>query len=417
MSILIRDALVGKAPQDVYIEDDRIAEIGGRPEADVVIDGRDKACLPGLVNGHTHAAMTLLRGYADDMKLRDWLEGRIWPREAKFQPEDVYWGTKLACLEMIRSGTTTFNDMYFFMEEAAKAVVDMGLRAVLSYGIIDRFDAKKAEAELKATEGFLRFVRSLGNPRVQPAIGPHNMDTVSEGTLGSAKSLAIDEGVKVHIHLAETEGEVEASRERYGKGPVRALDEMGFLGDWLVAAHCVWLDDRDARILGERGVHAIHNPTSNMKLAVGRTFPYSSLHSAGVTIGLGTDGAASNDNLDLFEEIKLACLLQKHDTGDATILPAREAWSMATQGGADALGLPTGRLEEGKLADLILVDLKSPQLVPRHDLTSLLAYAANGSVVDTTICDGQILMRDGHVEGETEILAEAQARARALRER
>ncbi|MDX1534143.1 MAG: amidohydrolase family protein, partial [Thermoplasmata archaeon] len=194
-------------PQDVFLEDGRIAEIGARPEADIVLDGRNMACLPGLVNGHTHAAMTLLRSYADDMKLQDWLEQRIWPREAKFEPEDVYWGTKLACLEMIRSGTTTFNDMYFFMEEAAKAVADMGLRAVLSYGMIDRFDAKKAEAELKATEGFLRFVRGLKNPRIQPAIGPHNIETVSDGTLGQAKSLALDEGVKVHFHLAETEGE------------------------------------------------------------------------------------------------------------------------------------------------------------------------------------------------------------------
>ncbi len=417
MSLLIRDALVDGRPQDVYVEEERIVEIGRHQEADHVIDGQDMACLPGLVNGHTHAAMTLLRGYADDMNLQDWLEQRILPMEAKVRPEDVFWGTKLACLEMIRSGTTTFNDMYFFMEEAARAVADMGLRAVLSYGIADLFDEVKAETELKATDGFLRFVRQMGNPRVQAAVGPHAMYTVSSGTLSAAKSLAVDEGLKVHIHLAETEGEVEVSRERYGKGPVRALDEMGLLGDWLVAAHCVWLDERDTRVLGERGVSAIHNPTSNMKLAVGRTFPYSSLHSAGVTIGLGTDGAASNDNLDLFEEIKLACLLQKHDTGDATILPAREAWTMATQGGADALGLPTGRLEEGKLADLILIDLKSPQLVPRHDLTSLLAYAANGSVVDTTICDGQILMRDGHVEGETEIIAEAEARARTLKER
>ena len=417
MSILIRDSLVDGAPQDVYIEDERIVEIGRRQEADVVIEGRDRACLPGLVNGHTHAAMTLLRGYADDMNLQDWLEQRIWPREAKFRPEDVYWGTKLACLEMIRSGTTTFNDMYFFMEEAAQAVADMGLRAVLSYGMIDRFDERKAETELKATEGFLRFVRNLRNPRIQAAVGPHNMHTVSAGTLGSAKSLAVEEGVKVHFHLAETEREVEASRERYGKGPVRALDEMGFLGDWLVAAHCVWLNERDARILGERGASAIHNPTSNMKLSVGRAFPYPSLRSAGVTMGLGTDGAASNDNLDLFEEIKQACLLQKFDTNDATILPAGEAWAMATEGGADALGLPTGRLQEGKLADLILVDLTHPQLVPLHDLTSLLAYAANGSMVDTVICDGRILMTEGHVEGEAEIVEEARARAEALRER
>ncbi|MFQ6013342.1 MAG: amidohydrolase [Thermoplasmata archaeon] len=416
MSLLIRDALVGGRPQDVYVEEERITEIGRRQEADLIIDGRDKACLPGLVNGHTHAAMTLLRSVADDMGLQDWLEQRIWPLEAKLRPEDIYWGTRLACLEMIRSGTTTFNDMYFFMEEAARAVVDMGLRAVLSYGIIDLFDEKKAEAELKATEGFLRFVRGLGNPRVQAAVGPHAMYAVSEGTLVAAKSLAVDEGVKVHFHLAETEREVKESQARYGKGPVRALDEMGFLGEWLVAAHCVWVRERDARILGDRGVSAVHNPGSNMKLGVGRAFPYQALRAAGVTIGLGTDGAASNNNLDMFEEVKLACLLQKFATREPTALPAGEAWRMATEGGADALGLPTGRLEEGKLADLILVDLKSPQLVPRHDLTSLVAYAANGSVVDTVICNGRLLMREGQVEGEAEIIQEAQDRAPGLKE-
>lgn len=417
MSILIQDVLLDGRETHVYIEDNLISELGARREADLIIDGRGKACVPGLVNGHTHAAMVLLRSYADDMKLQEWLETKIWPLEAKLTGEDIYWGTKLACLEMIKSGTTTLNDMYFFMEEAAKAVVDMGLRGVLSYGIADRFDESRAEAELKATEEFLRFVRGLRNPLVQAAVGPHAIYTVSAGTLEAAKSLAVEEGVKVHFHLAETEREVEASQERYGKGPVRALDEMGFLGDWLVAAHCVWLDNRDARILGERGVSAIHNPTSNMKLAVGRAFPYQALRSAGVTIGLGTDGAASNNNLDMFEEMKLACLLQKFHTGEPTILPAGEAWRMATEGGADALGLPTGRVSVGKLADLILVDLKHPQLVPRHDLIALLAYAANGSVVDTVVCDGRILMREGRVEGEAEILEEAQARAETLKER
>ncbi len=417
MSILIHDILMDRRRTNLYIEENRIAAIGKKREADIVIDGRGKACIPGLVNAHTHAAMVLLRSYAADMNLQDWLEQRILPMEAKVQPEDIYWGTKLACLEMIRSGTTTFNDMYFFMEEAAKAVADTGLRAVLSYGIADRFDEERAEAELKATEAFLRFVQGLRNPRIQAAVGPHAIYTVSSDTLAAARRLAVDRGLKVHFHLAETQGEVKTSQELYGKGPVRALDEMGFLGDWLVAAHCVWLDDRDARILGERGVKAVHNPTSNMKLAVGRAFPYQSLRSAGVTIGLGTDGAASNDNLDLFEEIKLACLLQKFDTGNPTILPAGEAWKMATEGGANALGLPTGRLEEGKLADLILVDLSNAQLVPQHDLTSLLAYAANGSVVDTVICDGRILMQQRRVEGEAEILEEAHARARNLEER
>ncbi len=417
MSILIHDVLLGDKETNVYVEENLIAEIGKKREADVIIDGRGRACIPGLVNAHTHAAMVLLRSYADDMKLQAWLETKIWPMEAKLTRDDIYWGTKLACLEMIRSGTTTFNDMYFFMEEAAQAVVDMGLRAVLSYGIIDRFDQATAETELKVTRELLRYIRDLRNPRIQAAVGPHSTSTVSEGTLAAAQNLALEEGLKVHIHLAETEQEVKDSQERYGRGPVRALDEMGFLGDWLVAAHCVWLSERDAQVLGRRGVSAIHNPTSNMKLAVGKAFPYHALHSTGVTMGLGTDGAASNNNLDLFEEIKLACLLQKFATGEPTALPAQEAWQMATAGGADALGLPAGRVEEGRLADLILVDLTHPQLVPRHDLTSLLAYAANGSIVDTVICDGRILMRDRHVEGEAEILEEAQARAETLGER
>lgn len=408
MSILIRDVLLNGRTTDIYVEDNLIAAIGQREEADIIIDGRGKACIPGLVNAHTHAAMTLFRSYADDMNLQDWLQNRIWPLEDRLKGEDVYWGTKLACLEMLKTGTTTFNDMYFYMEEAARAVMDMGLRAVLSYGIIDLFDEEKAEAELKATERFIRHVESLKCPRIQAAIGPHAVYTVSRQTLDAVKEMAVEKGLKVHFHLAETEKEVEQSREMYGKGPVKALDEMGFLGPWLVAAHCVWLDDDDMRIMGERHVSAVHNPTSNMKLSTGRALPYEGLKAAGVNLALGTDGAASNNNLDMLEAMKLACLLQKFYTRDPTVLTAEEALHMATLGGAHALGIHAGRIEEGYLADIVLLDLSRPELVPLFNLNSVLAYAANGSAVDTVICDGKVLTRGGRVEGEEEILRKAQ---------
>lgn len=414
MSVLLRDVLLDGRTTDVYVEENRVAEIGRRQEADLVLDGRGKACLPGLVNAHTHAAMTLFRSYADDMALQEWLERKIWPLEEKLTEEDVYWGTKLACLEMIRTGTTTFNDMYFFMEAAARAVEEMEMRAVLSHGIIDLFDPERAERELRATERFLDFVDRLGCSRVTAALGPHAPYTVSAATLEAVRDLAVDRDLKVHFHLAETQRDLEDARERYGAAPVRALEERGLLGEWLVAAHAVWIDAKDAALLGERSVATVHNPTSNMKLAVGGAFPYKLLKEHGVTTALGTDGAASNNNLDLFEAMKLACLLQKFATGDPTRLTAAEAIRMATREGGAALGLPVGRVEEGGLADLVLVDLGRPETTPLHNLDSVLAYAANGSVVDTVLCDGQVLMAGREVPGEEEILREAGRRARGL---
>jgi 5-methylthioadenosine/S-adenosylhomocysteine deaminase len=297
--------------------------------------------------------------------------------------------------------------MYFHMEEAARAVVDMGLRAVLSYGIIDLFDEERGEEELKATERFIRHVEGLGTGRVSAALGPHAIYTVSRRTLEAVRDIAEDEGLKVHFHLAETERELEQSREIYGKGPVRALDEMVFLGPWLVAAHCVWLSEGDIKRMGDRNVKAVHNPASNMKLSVGRAFPYEKLKAAGVTTALGTDGAASNNNLDMFEAMKLACLLQKFYTGQPTVLTAEGAFRMATVEGAEALGLGAGSIEEGKLADIVLVDLERPEMVPLFNLTSNLAYAASGYVVDTVICDGRVLMQGRRVAGEEEVLREA----------
>ncbi len=294
--------------------------------------------------------------------------------------------------------------MYFFMEDAARAVEEMGLRAVLSYGIIDLFDEARGERELKASEAFLRFVEDLDCPRITGALGPHTPYTVSRSTMTRAVEMAKERGLKVHMHLAETERELGLSQEAYGKAPVRALAEMGVLGPWLVAAHCVWLDDKDARILGEHGVSAVHNPTSNMKLAVGRAFPFAVLQASGVELALGTDGAASNNSLDMFEAMKLAGLLQKYATNDPMALRAEDALRMATKGGAAALGLKAGAVEEGLLADLILVDLHRPGMVPLFNLPANLAYAANGSVVDAVVCDGRVLMEGRRVEGEEEIV-------------
>ncbi len=391
----------------VYIEDNTIVEIGKKVEADTVIDGERKALLPGLVNAHTHAAMTLFRSYADDMELRDWLEGKIWPAERKLTPEDVYWGTKLACLEMIKSGTTCFNDMYFFMDSAAKAVEETGLRAVLSEGFIDLMDEDAGQESLKKTVAVTDRIASIKSPRIRPAWGPHAIYTVSEGSLGIFKELSDKTGYQIHMHLSETQTEVEDCRRMFGKRPVQYLSDIGFLGDGCVFAHGVWLDNDEIALLGKSDSKVVNNPVSNMKLTVGGTMPYKELRTAGVQLSLGTDGAASNNSLDMFQTLKFATLSHKFSTGDQTIASAREIWEVATHGGARSLGFKAGRVQEGWLADLILVDLMRPYMVPNHNLYSNLVYAASGDCVDTVICDGRLLMKGRVVKGEDEILQKA----------
>ncbi len=417
MSILIEDALVDGKPASVYIEENRIVEIGGKKEADKVIDGRHKALLPGLVNAHTHAAMTLFRSYADDMRLQEWLEKRIWPAESKLTPDDVYWGTKLACLEMIKSGTTCFNDMYFHMDMAAKAVQEMGLRAVLSEGFIDLMDRDVSEENLKKTEAVTDKIASLRCSRITPAWGPHAIYTVSSDSLKAMKELSDETGYLIHMHLSETQNEVEDCRAAFGKPPARYLEELGFLSERCVLAHGVWLDSTEISVLASHGAKVVHNPISNMKLAVGRAMPYQDLQRAGVPISLGTDGAASNNSLDMFQTLKFAALLHKFSSNDETIASAKDVWDLATLGGAKALGLNAGKVEEGTLADLILVDLRKACMVPNHDLHSNLVYAASGDCVDTMICDGKILMAGRRTVGEEEILEKASSVARDLARR
>jgi len=401
MSILIKNVLLDKREINVYIEDNIIQEIGKKTEADYVIDGKNKAVIPGMVNTHTHAAMCLFRGYADDMNLEEWLQTKIWPLELKLKPEDVYMGTKLACLEMIKTGTTTFNDMYFFMESAAKSIDEMGLRAFLSYGFIDLFNDEKREKEIKKTKETIRNIENMHSDRIKPSLGPHAVYTVSEEGLRWIKDYADEKNLLVHFHLAETKKENEDFVKKYSKKPIKYLEEIGFLDKKLIAAHCIWLNNDDINLLEKHNVKISYNPASNMKLASG-VFNYQKMKK--LTVSLGTDGCASNNNLDMFEEMKIGSLLQKSYFNDETIMPAKEIFSIATENGAKALGLNAGKIEEGKLADVLLIDLKKPELTPNHDLISDLVYSANGSAVDTTICNGKILMKNRRVKNEEEIL-------------
>jgi len=410
-SLMITNVVVdGKNVEIVIDNNGTITSVGEnagkawKGDEEFLIDGNGALALPGLVNTHTHAAMSLLRGYADDMILQDWLSQKIWPLEAHLTPEDVYWGTKLACIEMIRSGTTAFNDMYFMMDQAAKAVDEAGIRAVLSYGFIDLFNDEKRENECRATEKLAAHVRSMNNPRITTAVGPHALYTVSPQGLTWCAEFAKEQKIGIHIHLSETEKEVTDCVAAHGKRPAAHLDACGILTPRTVAAHCCWLDEAECRLLGERGVSAAHNPASNMKLATHRAMPYQELLSAGANPCLGTDGCASNNNLDMFEEVKIAALLQKFFWNNPTLLPAPEALRMATANGAKALGLPTGRLAAGTPADIILVSNRDACNIPLHNATSNLVYSCNGGSVETTICNGRVLMLDRGIPNEAEVL-------------
>ena len=394
-------------------EDGRIAELGpgvSPGAADETIDATGLLLSPPMVNGHTHAAMTLFRGYGDDMPLIEWLETRIWPAEAKLEPEDVYWGTRLACAEMIRAGTTKFVDMYWHGTEVAAAVRDAGVRAVASSVIIDQLDPAKGKALRPEVVEILGRLGEAG-PLVEPSLGPHAIYTVSAETLRWIAELADEREIPLHTHLSETEQEVADCIEAHGKRPAAYLDELGFLGPRTVLAHGVWLDDAELELIAERGATVVANPAANMKLAVGGLLPYPRAAKAGVALGLGTDGVSSNSNLDSFEEVKLFALSQKHTNGDPSVLPAGEALAIARGLRSPVLGGTP--LEVGAPADFLLLRASDPELSV-GDLDADLVYAAGGSVVDTTVVAGEVLMRDRRVSGLEEVVEEVRSRARRL---
>ncbi len=407
--MLIRNASIvegGRLCRDVNIAIDggRIAGIGtgvaDESGDDVVIDGSGKLAIPGLVNAHTHLAMTLFRGYADDMELLPWLQEKIWPLEAKLTAEDIRWGVKLGCLEMIRSGITCYNDMYYFMDETARATKEMGLRAVLS-GVL--FDMRPDLVE--DAEPFIR--RWKNDDLIVPAVGPHAVYTCSEETLARALDLAEKHNVMIHIHLSETRSEVESFEKNCSKSPVEYLDSLGFLSDRVVAAHCVWLSPKDISIIADRGVNVAHCSISNHKLASGIA-PLDRLARAGANICLGTDGASSNNSLNLFQEMKTTAIAQKCAHSRPDLFGAGEVWKMATENAYRAFRLDLG-LRAGAMADLSLIDLRKPWFSPLADdnVVSHLVYSAQGGV-DTTIVDGKVLMKGGVIPGEEEILDRAQ---------
>jgi len=384
--------------RSILIDDGRVVEVGtDLKTAEVVIDGAGKIVLPGLINTHTHLSMVLLRGYADDMRLQDWLQKRVWPVEARLTPEACYQGALLGCAEMIMSGTTTFMDMYFNMEDVARAVTESGLRATLSYGLFDLFDSAKAKAEQAKSRKFFEYLRALGNSRIQFALGPHAPYTCSAETLLWAKEFAEKNGVIDHIHVAETRKEQAEFQKNQGLRVVEYLDKIGALSKRMVAAHCVWLTKSEVTILAKAGVSVAHCPVSNMKLASGGVAPLPEMFEAGIVVGLGTDGAASNNSLDMFETMKICALLQKAHRWDATVLDAQKTLDLATIEGARALGLQAdiGSIEVGKKADIIMLDMHSPNLNPIHGketVVSDLVYSASPKNVATTIVDGQLLM-------------------------
>jgi 5-methylthioadenosine/S-adenosylhomocysteine deaminase len=353
--------------------------------------------------------MTLFRGSGGDLPLMPWLEERIWPVEAKLEADDVYWGTRLACAELTRTGTTRFWDMYWQPEATARAVADAGLRAAIGAPLFDR-DGDGERMRRSALDS-LDQLSELG-PDISPALAPHSIYMVGEESLRWIAELGAERGVPVHIHLSETEQEVQDCLGRHGLRPAFYLDGLGILNERAVLAHGVWLDPDELALIAERGATVVTNPVANMKLAVGGVFPYPAARSAGVAVGLGTDGAGSNDSLDLMADLKAFALAQKHAAGDPTAVRAAEAWEIATGRRAPLLGAG-GPLEVGAAADFLLMRPDLPELAI-GDLASNLVYAASGSAVETTVVGGRVLMRDGEVPEIEEIVARAAERARRL---
>ncbi len=428
-TILIKDALIinpnnfEEKIQSILIKNDLIVEISDEIDesnVDKVINAEGKVLLPGFVNTHTHLSMTLFRGLADDLSLDSWLNDHIWPMEANLNGDYCYIGALLGAVELIKSGTTTFSDMYFYMEDVARAIDEAGIRAVLSYGMIDFGDAERREAEIKQNLTLFENCNGMADGRIKVFFGPHSPYTASEELLIKVRQLADEYNMGIHIHVSETQKEIDDVSAEKGLRPFEYLDKIGFLGPDVVAAHSVWLSDEEIEIIKKNDVKISHNPCSNMKLASGIA-PVSKLIENDICVAIGTDGASSNNNLDLIEELKTASLLQKVSTLDPNVLNSHEAIAMGTIKGAEALGLDSeiGSIEVGKKADIILIDTNCANMVPDSStLTSNIIYSANGSNVDTTICNGKILMENKKltVLDEQEIYAKAREAIKNLKE-
>ncbi|MBS1677277.1 MAG: amidohydrolase [Actinobacteria bacterium] len=393
--------------------DGTIAALG--PDVDAVpgeetLDAAGAILVPPLVNGHTHAAMTLFRGSGGDLPLMPWLEERIWPVEARLEPEDVYWGARLACLEMVRSGATRFWDMYWHPEATAQAAADAGVRATIGAPFFDK--GREVAAMREGAIEHLDALSAFGGGAVSPALAPHSIYMVSEDSLRFLAELSTERDAPVQIHLSETKPEVDDCIGEHGRRPAAYLDDLGLLTERTVLAHGVWLDDEELDLIAARGATVVSNPAANMKLAVGKVFDYPSARAAGVRVGLGTDGAGSNDSLDPLAELKLFALAQRHAAADATAITVADAWAVATGAKAPLLGATP--LEVGAPADFVLLDPAAPELAV-GDLTADLVYAVDRTAVDTVVVAGHVLMRGGIQPERDEVVAKTAERARRLR--
>ena len=405
MKILIKGAKVLLADYsvqavDIAITGDTISAMGDIPadfQPEHIIDGTNHFAIPGLVNAHTHASMTLLRSYADDMELMDWLNNKIWPVEAKMKEKDICLGAELAMLEMVRNGTTAFADMYGpHMESVAEASIQAGIRGVLCRGPIGIMPG--ADKVLAANVDLYKEYHGAGDGLISIFLGVHAPYTCPPEFCAQAAELAKANNMRVHIHMSETQTEINTIQEQYGKRPFKYIEDTGLFDQPTIAAHCVWLDDEDISIIQKHNISVIHNAGSNMKLASG-VAPVPKLLQAGVNVALGTDGASSNNNLDTLEEVHLSALLHKVHELNSLVVNSKEAIEMGTVNGAKALGLDkVGTLEVGAKADIVLHNLNSAKWCPQHDLLSLLVYSANSSSVDTVLCNGKILMEKNELK-------------------
>lgn len=423
MNILVKGASVLQPDYttkvaDIAITDDKIVAVGEVPAgfvADNTINGKDKFAVPGFVNTHTHASMTLLRSYADDLALMDWLNNHIWPVEAKMVEKDIRVGGELAVLEMIKSGTTAFLDMYGpYLESVIDVTAKAGIRGVFSRGPIGFIPGQDKVLDENVT--MYKNYNGTADGRITVAMGVHAPYTCPPEFCEKAAGLAKDNGMHMHIHMSETQDEINQMQEKYGKRPFKYIEETGLFDVPAIAAHCVWLDDEDFAIMKKHNIAVAHNPASNMKLASGIA-PVPRMLKEGITVGLGTDGTSSNNNLDMLEEIRLAAILHKVNELDPLSVPAAEALKMGTETGAKAIWLDdTGVIAPGKKADIVLYDLNRPEWCPHHNLVSLLVYSASSASADTMICNGKVIMEKGKVltMDEERILHEAQEAAMAL---
>lgn len=411
----------------VAVRGNRIIDIGSYDfirslyDTETIMGGKGRVVMPGLVNTHTHAAMVYFRGLADDLPLKEWLEGHIWPAESRWLSHDfVYDATHLACLEMVKAGVTLYNDMYFFGDAIANATKDIGMRAVIGVGILD-FPTVAAKTTNEYFEKAVAFVeRWMDDPLIRPAIAPHALYTCCTDTLLRATELSDKYLIPIHIHLSETEWEVNEIMKRYGKLPALYLESIGFLNKRVLAAHCVWLGYGEIEAIGRNNVSVSHCLESNLKLASGIA-PVSEMLRSGIKVTFGTDGAASNNDLDVLSEASTAAKLHKAISRDPTALNSRTALLMATRWGAEALGLGDviGSLTPGKEADMVILNLERPHLIPLYDIYSHIIYSARASDVETVIIGGRVILNDGELKvwDESEILEKAKEWGRRIKDR